>query len=627
MSIIDKIKLNGTTYDVGKIPDTTLTQSGQAADAKAVGDKIGDLKADSSQITGNSVVKFTIGKYIATNGETADINSLVSNATYAYAVMDCAEGDVYTITGRGGSAPKLYAFLGAETGGERPVLTKSGSLELSNAYITAPAGAEKVVFNVNVNYESLVIIGKTIVNAWKEISANKTVIDNIQKAINFPNLANPAEYVDGYKTDTGRTYGNNTYQYTGKIAVSEGDTLYLTTEGRYLCAYDINNAVVANAGLATGFTSYVVPAGISTVQITFYKVNADVFMVSKYAELDYIPYGEPVISKDALPEDSTKTPKLNYYRESGDLSANQHLLIERKLPIKNHSVLQFNGNIVGEFAGIEIGYTDDITQADSTHFKIDSSKYYRVTSSPTEFEHNLTISGNVSVTITQTYTHLMFDVTCNGQKFHTSSGWAPSNAMPYVKVLSDMTDCVLSLTASKNKKNIVIFGDSYVSYGESRWPYYLAQAEYDKNVTIIGYSGENSVNGYRNFTDFMPIADVKYLVWAYGMNDQDTGGNINTSWKEKVDAVIAYCESNDIIPVLCTIPNVPSRSNIPKNTYVRSFADKYPIIDFAKAVGSDVTTAWYDGMLSSDNVHPTAVGAMALYNRAIADFPQFCVDN
>ena len=46
MSIIDKIKLNGTTYDVGKIPDTTLTQSGQAADAKVTGDKISLLKSD-----------------------------------------------------------------------------------------------------------------------------------------------------------------------------------------------------------------------------------------------------------------------------------------------------------------------------------------------------------------------------------------------------------------------------------------------------------------------------------------------------------------------------------------------------------------------------------------------------
>lgn len=50
MSIIDKIKLNGTTYDVGKILDTTLTQTGQAADSKAVGDRIDEVKFDLSYI-------------------------------------------------------------------------------------------------------------------------------------------------------------------------------------------------------------------------------------------------------------------------------------------------------------------------------------------------------------------------------------------------------------------------------------------------------------------------------------------------------------------------------------------------------------------------------------------------
>lgn len=51
MSIIDKIKLNGTTYDVGKIPDTTLTQSEQAADAKVVGDRLGELKKELNEVT------------------------------------------------------------------------------------------------------------------------------------------------------------------------------------------------------------------------------------------------------------------------------------------------------------------------------------------------------------------------------------------------------------------------------------------------------------------------------------------------------------------------------------------------------------------------------------------------
>ena len=176
-----------------------------------------------------------------------------------------------------------------------------------------------------------------------------------------------------------------------------------------------------------------------------------------------------------------------------------------------------------------------------------------------------------------------------------------------------------------------MFGDSYVSYGPDRWPYYLDNDDhYIDNLTIIGWSGEGSADGFGNFEDFMPYADAKYVIWAYGMNDQDTGNAINSTWKQKVDAVIAYCNSHNIIPVLCTVPNVPSRNNSLKNAYVRSFIGTYPVIDFAKAVGSDISSSWFGSgteyaMLSTDNIHPSVIGAKALYNRAIADFPQLCV--
>ena len=82
MNVIDKIKLNGTTYDVGKIPDTTLTQSGQAADAKAVGDAFA-----------NKVDKVDVDDTLTKSGRPADAkitgdaildnkNEIVSYNTY-----------------------------------------------------------------------------------------------------------------------------------------------------------------------------------------------------------------------------------------------------------------------------------------------------------------------------------------------------------------------------------------------------------------------------------------------------------------------------------------------------------------------------------------------------------------
>lgn len=604
--------------------------SENTADITANANEITSLKSDFADITGNARIDFIKGKYIATNGETADITALVTSPTYAYAVVDCEPGDTFTITGTGGGTPRLYAFLGPDSNGVRQIISKSASaLVVTNLVITAPQGAEKLVLNVNYSFAYMAVTGKLIRSTWDSIAVNAKDIANVQKTLTFPNLTNPDDYTLGYyKTPTGATGRNATYDYTGRVAVTPGETIYFTIRARYVCAMDADGGVIVSAGVdASVIDSYLVPEGVAFIQVTFYAEDINGFMATRIQGREFIEYGTPVISKDALPDDYERKPKLNYYSEKGNLSADEYLWIDKLMPIKNLSVVQFSGNIVGEFAGVEIGYTNDPTQDNVSHFKLDATKYYRVTDNPTEDEHSLTMSGNMAITITQTYTHLFVDVTCNGGKFHASSGWAPQNKGVYVKALSAMTDCVISITASKNKKNIVVFGDSYVSYGESRWPYYLVEAEYDKNVTVIGYSGENSENGYRNFTDFMPISDARYVVWAYGMNDHDTASAENASWRENIDKVIAYCEKNNIIPVLCTIPNVPRYSNAYKNAYVRSFAGKYPIIDFAKAVGSDVSSAWYAGMLSSDNIHPTAVGAMALYNRAIADFPQLCVDN
>ena len=58
MSVIDKIKLDGTTYDVGKTPDTTLAVSGSPADAAKVGTEL-SKKVDKVTGKGLSTNDFT----------------------------------------------------------------------------------------------------------------------------------------------------------------------------------------------------------------------------------------------------------------------------------------------------------------------------------------------------------------------------------------------------------------------------------------------------------------------------------------------------------------------------------------------------------------------------------------
>ena len=143
---------------------------------------------------------------------------------------------------------------------------------------------------------------------------------------------------------------------------------------------------------------------------------------------------------------------------------------------------------------------------------------------------------------------------------------------------------------------------------------------------MSGYPGESSSYAYLALKDMLEkYGQPNTLVWAHGMNDgSDTGDAPNSTWLNALNNVVKMCNKYNINIVLSTIPTVPSVYNEKKNTYIRESGFKY--IDFAKAVGADGTGAWYTGMLSSDNVHPTESGALALYMQAIIDCPDITFD-
>ena len=125
----------------------------------------------------------------------------------------------------------------------------------------------------------------------------------------------------------------------------------------------------------------------------------------------------------------------------------------------------------------------------------------------------------------------------------------------------------------------------------------------------------------------LKYATPKYLVWAMGMNDRDTGESYNANWKTALDEVIGICSQKGIELVLCTIPNAVKEGyvNTYKNRYIRSLAKDsgYTLIDFADAVQlSFEGSQWKDGLLSDDDLHPNEKGGQVLSIRAITDFPQ-----
>lgn len=140
-------------------------------------------------------------------------------------------------------------------------------------------------------------------------------------------------------------------------------------------------------------------------------------------------------------------------------------------------------------------------------------------------------------------------------------------------------------------------------------------------MLLSSYSGATSLTEIESFRNILAKQMPKKVIWCLGMNDADSETNFNENWKICINEVIQTCKDNNIELILSTIPNTPRVSNIFKNEWIRNSGYRY--IDFAKAVGAeDNGSTWYDGMLSSDNVHPSELGAKALAERFLIDVPE-----
>lgn len=169
----------------------------------------------------------------------------------------------------------------------------------------------------------------------------------------------------------------------------------------------------------------------------------------------------------------------------------------------------------------------------------------------------------------------------------------------------NITDAKLSVSFSNVYKNTWFFGDSYFDIWVP-----LLESMTKGNYMVDGLSGRASAQAYTSL-----LANLKYhipqtIVWCMGMNDNDIDDDTpNSSWKQYLGYVMNICKYLGINLILSTIPLVPERFNKAKNNYVTDSGYKY--IDVNKAVGADISTAWYEGFCL-DGIHPTELGGYAI---------------
>ena len=219
----------------------------------------------------------------------------------------------------------------------------------------------------------------------------------------------------------------------------------------------------------------------------------------------------------------------------------------------------------------------------------------------------------------------MISLTSGGVSYETDLAWNQTGAAVTEYQISTTgtvcTGAVIASTYSAARRRIWYFGDSYIALGtNTRIPYYAYEYECGGNICFSGASGGTSGSAVIAFRTLLAHGTPEFAVMSTGMNDGSDGTDPASGWMSAVQNFISLCEAEEITPVLCTVPTVPTVNNEKKNLWVRNSGYRY--IDYASAVGAESSGAWYPGMIASDNIHPSALGGGM---RCLHSLPLICL--
>lgn len=451
------------------------------------------------------------------------------------------------------------------------------------------------------------------------------------------------------KNSSGELDSNTTYNTTNfcrvtpgeKYTFSRGDTL-ATTVARFILFYDANKQPIASSYTGNQTSPFTAPENAYYVRLS-YSISVNPLPQLEFGETptEYQQY-KLVIPQSEIEQVAKPAVNFDSLRDSGTLAASNVLTLPIVHVQKN---ILLSAKIVGTISVVNVGvgylstspnrgYNSRWLEITPTEIKL----YGRYNDSPilyNTFTHGLTLDNKTFVSIESTIETEMNTkislINSLGDRFTTSFTveWGVGRAFIH-NAGSGSLDVSLSMMLRDITKRVWVFGDSYISFvSNARWAYYAVE---DGNIGFFsnnqpGLSPADGVTDLRNILalGYNPV----YLVWMLGMNgdgvEQLVDGvyQINTYQKNNIDAVIGLCESNAIIPIFTCIPTVPSYQKTGLCNYVRSLGYRY--IDVANAVGTNENGEWTTGLLSDDNVHPTAAGARVIYGQILADVPEIAI--
>jgi len=477
---------------------------------------------------------------------------------------------------------------------------------------------------------------------WEELPTS--IVSPTKMSFLNGNLYNPndSDIVEGYvlANANGEMTENDNYLVTGYIPFSQYDDklvasvngVAMESPGGYLVLYD------ADKNPITGFQENTVDSvatwqeDVAYVRFSISPRTADICITKGQRPAPYTPYGQYDLDDSVVVPDSKFVSSM--MGQSASTATADSLATGGSLELENFpyfikknqslsveaGVTTFNAIVVGK--GYE-QYRGLWAEIDATNIVLKYQSNDNTTTTLTTQPHGLTISTFIKVVMSSdnagnlyillqtlggmfTYTYSDFDFEWNYAPFVLSDG-------------STFTNVKLNATNADFRCPVWAFGDSYFGVNNSRWVGVMKEIGFF-NFMVDGLAGISSAPAFAELNRALAFGTPKWLIWCLGCNDV---GNPETAILY-AEYVVTLCESKGITPILYTMPNLPERDYDTLNTWVRASGCRY--IDFDKAVGSPTyeegVDNWYDGYLSSDNVHPSPLGAQALATQVLIDFPE-----
>ena len=443
-----------------------------------------------------------------------------------------------------------------------------------------------------------------------------------------------------YLAPTGDIKESTNYYVTGFIPIKPSTEYVLhdlTFGGAHIVFYN-NNVLPISAIQGVNFNTdgtFTTPPNAAFVRLTGHIDNIDKNQLEEGSvKTEYEPYTDFVELQDLSNRVTAVEAKMATTTagvksvSAATLSDGTSLSLGENLDVKKNKTLAFYANI-DSFNGVRIGHGE--TAYGGSYLDIDNSKvtvyeYSNAAVVVTTAAHGLNLTSFVSVVLDVGVKASVTICTSSGSFTLSDIRWSGCNGPIFAKSIgSELRNCDLKWTCSDLKADVWVIGDSYLGLTTpERFPYHLLSAGFD-NWLACGYPGANAYSQKMSVANLLTMGNPKYIVWAIGMNNSDNGA-INSSWLTETEQIIELCHQRGITPILTTIPSTWDdkgeliRDNSYKNAWIKSSGYRY--VDFEKAVGADKGVGWYDGMLSSDGVHPAELGAKALAARFIVDVPE-----